>query len=213
MLLVWMILPAFTQKISETTIKRFSVGVDIHQDFWLNKPEDMDVRGINQGGGAFGMYNFQFGKSNFSFAIGLGIGVHNLFSNTTIADIKADTIKFIPIPDTVDYKKSKLGLTYLDIPVEFRLKTDKKVRICLGFKIGYLLDAKTKYKGDREDGLEVIIKERPVKNVERWQFGPVIRVGYDWFNVMAYYSVTQIFRKGKGPDVSPISVGITFMPF
>ncbi len=211
--MVGILMPAFSQKISETTIKRFSVGADINQDFWLNKPDSMDVRGINQGGGAFGMYNFPFGKSNFSFAIGIGITVHNLFSNTTIADIKADTIKFVPIPDTVNYKKSKLGLTYLEIPVEFRLKTKDKVRVCVGFKIGYLLDAKTKYKGDREDGKEVKIKEKPVNNVEKWQFGPVIRVGYDWFNISAYYSVTQIFRKERGPEVSPISVGITLMPF
>jgi len=30
---------------------------------------------------------------------------------------------------------------------------------------------------------------------------------------MGYFSVTQIFEKGLGPDLYPISVGLTFMPF
>jgi len=197
----------------QTTIRRISVGAEIFQDFWLNKPTGMNVRGINQGGGAFFLYSFPFGKSNFSFAIGAGVGFHNLYSNTLIDNIKADTITFSPIPDTVSYKKSKLGLSYIDFPIEFRLKTNNKVRASVGVKLGYLIDAKTKYKGDNEFGNEIIIKTKGVSHVDKFRFGPTVRVGYDWFQVMGYFSVTKLFDKNKGPDLYPISVGITLMPF
>jgi len=199
--------------ISQTTVKRVSVGAEIYQDFWLNKPDDMDGRGINQGAGTFFTYSFPIGKSPLSFAIGAGVSWHNLYSNTRIYDIKADTIIFTPIPDSIDYKKSKIGVTYLDIPLELRLKTNNKIRASIGVKISYVIDAKTKYKGDKLSGYQVIQKEKQISNIDKFQFGPVVRFGYDWFHIVGYFSVTKLFEKERGPDVYPISLGITFMPF
>jgi hypothetical protein len=201
------------QKIGQSTIKRFSFGLDYYTDIWLKKPPDISTRAINQGVSVFGMYNYPFGESNVSIAIGLGTGFHNLYTKGQIEDIKADTINFIKIPDSIDYKRYKLGLSYLDIPLEFRLKTSKKFRFAVGVKFGFLLDGKTKYKGNREDGQLVTIKEKQVDNLQRFRFGPTLRVGYDWFNIYAYYQVTKVFEPGRGPDVYPLSVGITLLPF
>ncbi len=173
----------------------------------------MNVRAINQGAGAFVTYNIPFGTSPVSFAIGAGIGCHNLYSNTTINDIKADTTVFTRIPDTIDYKKSKLGLTYLDFPMELRFVAKNKIRFSVGVKLGYLLDAKTKYKGDNLEGDQITVKYRKVDNVDKFRFGPTIRFGYDWFQIMGYFSVTQIFDKGLGPELYPISVGYDFHAF
>lgn len=208
---------AFSQEksdvMSSSTVKRVSVGADIYQDFWLNKPEDMDSRAINQGAGAYITYSIPFGKSPISFAIGAGVSWHNLYSDTRILNIKADTIVFTPINDSIDYKKSKFGVTYLDLPIELRLKTNNKIRASIGIKLSYVIDAKTKYKGDKVSGYQVVQKEKQVSNVDKFQFGPQVRIGYDWFHVVCYYNVTKIFEKGKGPEIAPISVGITFMPF
>jgi hypothetical protein len=97
--------------------------------------------------------------------------------------------------------------------LEIRLKTEKKFRFAVGFKIGYLMDGKTKYKAEGEDGKPYIIKEKQVAQLEKWRFGPTIRIGYDWINVMGYFNVTQIFKRDRGPDLYPISVGITLLPF
>jgi len=199
--------------IGETTIRRVSVGAEVYQDFWMNWPKGMNVRAINQGAGGFVMYNVPIGKSPLTFSLGAGLGFHNLYSNTTINNIHADTITFTPIVDSIDYRKSKLGLTYLDFPLELKLVTKNKLRFAVGVKLGYLLDAKTKYKGDDLEGFESTIKYRKVEHVDKFRFGPTVRFGYDWFQIMGYFSVTQVFEKGLGPEVYPISVGITFMPF
>jgi hypothetical protein len=203
----------FGQKIGESTIKRFSIGLDLYTDIWLREPPNIDTRAINQGVSAFGMYNYPFGESNLSIAVGVGVGFHNMFTKGMIEDIKADTITFVAIPDSIDYKKYKLGLSYFDIPLEIRLKTDKKFRFAIGFKVGFLMDAKTKYKGDRDDGEQVILKEKQVDNLFNYRFGPTIRFGYDWFNVYAYYQVTKVFEPGRGPESYPLSIGITLLPF
>ena len=197
----------------QTTVKRISVGAEIYQDFWLDKPDDMDGRAINQGAGAFFTYSIPFGKSPLSFALGAGVSWHNLYSDTRIWNIKADTIVFTPIADTTDYKKSKFATTSIDVPFELRLKTNNNIRVSVGAKLSYIVDAKTKYKGDKISGYQVIQKEKQVSNIDKFQFSPYLRVGYSWFHVVCYYSVTQIFEKGKGPDVYPISLGVTFMPF
>lgn len=198
------------QSLSQTTIKRFSFGADVFTDIWMNHPEGADVRTINQGANFFGMYNYPLGDSDFSFAFGIGMGFHNLYSKSIIEDIKADTIVFMPLPDSLPMKRTKLGLSYIDVPLEFRFKTPSKFRLAVGVKVGYLIDAKTKYKFAKGD----IEKLKQVNNVEKFRFGPTIRVGYSWVSLYAYYSVTEIFRKGKGPrNLYPISVGVTFLPF
>jgi hypothetical protein len=213
------LLPAFTlaqektKVLGQEAVRRVSVGADLYQDFWLDKPAGLDARAIHQGAGAYVQYNVPFGNSPLSFAMGIGVGMHNFYSDSRIADITADTIRFVAIPDSVSYKKSKLGLTYLDFPLELRFKAKNKVRFSAGVKLSYLLDAKTKYKGDNENGDPVMIKTRDVAQVDKFQFGPFVRVGYDWFQVFAYYSVTQTFEKNRGPDIYPISLGITLMPF
>jgi hypothetical protein len=67
-----------------------------------------------------------------------------------------------------------------------------------------------KYKYEKAD----IEKAKQVNNVEKFRFGPTLRVGYSWFSLYAYYSVTKVFQGNKGPeDLYPISVGITLLPF
>jgi hypothetical protein len=204
----------FAQTPTETTIKRFSLGADIFTDIWMNQPEGVPARTINQGANVFGMYNFPLGESNFHFAIGAGMGFHNLYTKGVIEDIRADTIKFVPQPDTLAFKRHKLGLTYVDVPIEFRFKSDSKIRFAIGFKVGYKIDGKTKYKGERPDKENVTIKQKQVKYIETFRFGPTLRFGYDWFSLFGYYQISSIFQNNRGPDnLYPISVGITLLPF
>jgi hypothetical protein len=206
---------SFSQDKRTETLRKFSIGLDLFTDIWINKPENVDGRGFNQGMGFCMMYNRPFGESKVSFAIGAGMGFHNFFSDSRIPNIRADSIVFLPIADSVDYKKSKLGLSYIEVPFELRIKTEKKFRIGIGGKVGYLVDAKTKYKGENVyGGDQIILKDKQVDQVQKFIFGPTLRIGYDWFNIFGYYQVTQIFEVDRGPsNLYPISVGITLIPF
>lgn len=207
---------SYSQKVvSENTKKKFSIGMDFFIDYWQDAPENIELDAINRGFNIFGMYNYQFGESDFSFAIGAAICSHNIYTNATIGVEDNETV-FTPIPDSIDYKKSKLALTYLDLPFEFRFKTSKKFRLAIGFKAGMLIDKHIKYKGTdymHNNDEEIVMKSDNVRYTEKYRYGPTFRIGYRWINFMAYYQLSHIFKPDQGPEMAPISIGITLMPF
>ncbi len=215
---------SFPQVVNEKTKKKISIGIGIYTDIWLNMPKDLGIksRTINQGVNIFAMYNVPFGKSNFSFSIGLGLSTHNLYGNFFV-NSSPDSTYMVKIPDSISYKRSKLLVTYLEIPLEFRFKTKSKFTAALGFKGGFMIGSFTKYVGDGgfstvnysvpPDAGKTRIKLWGIKNLEQFTFGPTLRIGYRWINVNAYYMISTIFNKNRGPDMYPISVGIVLMPF
>jgi hypothetical protein len=148
------------------------IMVDIFTDIWMNTPGDsvMSTSAINRGVSTSVLRDFPLGKSNFSFAVGLGIGCHNLYSNAwAVKQSYADSMGtsslgfaytgktvFAKLPDSaggmdVTYKNNKMTNIYLDLPIEFRFRTrneGQKFKFAIGFKIGYLLSSHSKYSGN-----------------------------------------------------------------
>ncbi|MBN2236060.1 MAG: outer membrane beta-barrel protein [Bacteroidales bacterium] len=218
--LVLLTISSIAQPVTESTVKKISLGYDIYNTFWLNMPLGVDTRTLNQGANLFAMYNHEMNDKGLSVAAGLGISSENLFlKDYYIADIHADVVEFSPLPTDLTASRSKLNFTYLDIPLELRLKTEKDVRFGLGFKFGILLDSKTFYKGDAFDedgnwlGYVAIAKDKKINQMEKYRFGVQLRAGYKWVQVFGYYALNKVFIADKGPQMAPISVGITFMPF
>lgn len=195
--------------------KPFNIGLDMFNTFWMDLPEGMSQKGLNIGYSVYGMYNYRFNTSQYSFAGGVGISIYNLASNSLIDDVRAEIITITPIPENVSYDRSKLSFSYLDIPIELRYKSEKSFRLAFGFRVGFRLDNHFTYKGNRLDGSEVAVtvKEKDVSNVEKIAVGTTFRIGYKWINLNVYYSLTNIFEVEKGPEFKPFSIGISFMPF
>ena len=210
----------FSQYINESTRKKFSTVFDVYTDIWMDVPDQIDPRTINQGVNFLGLYDYRFGKSNFSFAFGAGIGSHNFYSNGMVVEDTAGNSQLLPFGDLYpgkSYKRNKISFTYVDIPLEFRLRTKKEIRAALGFKLGFLIDSHTKYKGDdfldTENPGELFIKMKDVPNIENFRYGVTARFGWKFINLTGFYSLTGLFKKDQGPELYPISVGISLMPF
>lgn len=207
--------PIKSQVVNEATKKRVTIGVGMFEDIWSNVPSGIKTRDINQGFQTFVMYNVPFGKSNFGFSIGLGLRVHNLYGNFLVMSSN-DSTYFQKIPDTIGYRRSKLTMPFLEIPIEFKFKSKSKIALGIGFKVGYLLPAHSKYVGENyiDDSHEKLrVKYREIKNLENFSYGPTLRFGYRWFHITGYYSISKLFTKSRGPDMYPISVGFLLMPF
>lgn len=187
----------------------------------INKPSDLKVSALSRSLNAYFTYDVVIGKSNFSIAPGIGIGTDNFYhkkngiawSNNT--QLK-DTITSFPLlGDSITAKKSKLGLVYVDVPIEFRYrsKPNKKQtswKLAAGFKLGFLLASKWKYKGeDLETGTgEVKFKEFKVANINKLRYSAYIRGGYGIFNLFVSYQISSIFQKNKGPQMYPLQFGV-----
>ena len=48
-----------------------------------------------------------------------------------------------------------------------------------------------------------------IKNIEDFRYGLTGRIGYNKYTLQAFYSLSEIFKKGRGePKVVPFSVGV-----
>jgi hypothetical protein len=212
-------LVAISQPVAETTMKKISVGYDVYTSIWMDMPTGIKTRTINQGANVFLMYNHMLSDNGFSFAGGLGVSSENLYlKDAYIPNVKSDSIAFTDLPSGVNLKRSKLNVTYIDIPLEVRYVTDSKMRFTLGMKFGFAVDSKTKMVGDGFDsegtlGYGTKEKHKDVDQLESTRFGVQARIGYKWVHLYGYYSLNKVFKADKGPQMYPISVGVTFMPF
>lgn len=210
---------ANSQVVNERARKRISIGVGMFTDIWSGIPDGIAIRAINQGFQSFVMYNAPFGKSNFGFSAGLGFRANNMYGNflsDSLRDPSGTGTELTMIPKNIDFKRSKLTTPYLELPLEFRYTSKSKIGVGIGFKLAYLLPAHTKYVGedyllDSESKLRV--KYREIENLESFSYGPTLHIGYKWFHVTGYYSISKLFVKNKGPQMYPISIGFVLMPY
>jgi len=215
-------LTSFAQKPSAESIrKRLGLGFGVFNDFWLNVPEDISPRKINQGADVFLNYTFPMDKKgHLSFFAGAGLGMHNFYHQALLGIDSKGVSYFYNAPATVNnnkitVKKSKLSITYFDIPFGFQYKATNKIHGTLGFKVGWSINDHTKYKGSDVSGSGFLVKEKSLnlRNIQSIHYGPYAVVGYKWIGISAFYQLSSVFEKDFGPQISPISIGLVFKSF
>ena len=124
-----------------------------------------------------------------------------------------------PISDSITYKRNKLSTAYIDVPLELRYRTkpnDKgnSFKVALGVKGGFLLSNYTKFIGQGNNfgvsSTSTKYKKYDIPNIAKFRYGATVRIGYGPFNINAFYSLSPLFDKNAGPQITPISVGISF---
>ncbi len=198
--------------------KKINFSVDLFYDIWQNKPDGMNNKGLSFGNSFYVMYEQFIWKKDGKFRLGLGGGIttHKLSTNTYISDVNDSPITFTPInEENIDFKKSKFVVNYLDFMGELRYKSKSNFRLAIGAKLGFRLDSHTTYKGEEltNSGIDITVKNKDIKFIEKIMFSPTLRVGYGFANLYFAYSLTKMFNETNGPELYPISVGITFNPY
>ncbi len=225
---------SYAQKPSAESIrKRLSLGFGVFNDFWQKVPDSINPRAINQGVDVFIHYSFPLDKKGHaSFFVGGGIGAHNFYNEALLgtgkyniyeklpAGVGANESYFYNVPAkfngaNTNLKKSKLTITYLDIPFGFEFKSTSNAHFTLGFKVGWKVDAHTKYKGGdlAGSGYQVIEKDYKLRNIDNFHYGPYAVIGYKWFGASVFYQLSSVFDKDLGPQIRPLSVGLVFKPY
>ena len=110
--------------------------------------------GFSKGLNAYVMLDKPF-KSSPKYSIGIGIGISssNIAFKKMNIDLKSTSTKlpFKAVDDTSHFKKYKLSLSYLEIPLELRytsdpLNSNKSIKAAIGLKLGTVINAHTKGK-------------------------------------------------------------------
>jgi hypothetical protein len=182
-------------------------------DGWSNLPDSIKTGGISRAFNAYLCYDFPITKSNFSFAVGLGVASSNIYfkNQSIILDDTSTTILFKP--EVVDYKKFKFNTTYLEAPFELRYfsnsaNRNKGIKAAIGLKVGTLISAHTKSKRGINNK-PVVEKVSTKRYVESYRYSATLRVGYGNFSVYGQYGLSNVFRVNNGPvNVRPYQIGI-----
>lgn len=181
------------------------IVVDLNYDGWLNIPQGIAQKAYSLGGNAYFIWDYPVGYGPFSLAFGGGFSTHNVHSNGQITySVDGKYTSLTPI--TTPYKTNKLSCNYFEIPLELRMRTGNghKFKMAIGGKIGYMYNIHTKEVDD--DGKRKVYW---IKNVNPWRYGVTFRIGYDKINLQGFYSLSELFLKGKGePNLIPYSIGI-----
>ena len=162
-------------------------------------------------------WDFRIKGSRVSIAPGISYSCTNIYSRSSMqrTDTGGTTFQSLPVYGTdTTAKINKLVLQYLNIPIEIRIRSNiDKFGNCFKWAIGIVggvrVDEHTKFKIDQNGSTNVyIVRRDPDFNLFR--LAPQIRWGYSFFNVVASYDVTNVFKTGRGPKANAFNLGISF---
>ncbi|MBR4391426.1 MAG: outer membrane beta-barrel protein [Bacteroidales bacterium] len=206
----------YAQLIANKTDNKVTMNLDFFNDFQLSTNDNWDARMFNQGFSCALTYNFPLGESTkHTVSLGVGYSGHNYFSYSRIMNpYTTDTLQFQQYRGEDGFKRNKLNCNYIEVPLELRFRIKDAWKIGVGFKFGLLVNAKTKFVGNNEDGVRIHEKYCYISNVERYAYAATLRVGYKWVSAFCAMQLVPVFEVGHdAPRIMPLSVGVTFAPF
>ncbi|MCL9809272.1 porin family protein [Flavobacterium luminosum] len=190
---------------------QFYVGITYN--FLNNKPDGVSQNSFSAGFTLGFLRDFPINKNRtFAIAPGLGLTYNNYKDNVVISESN-NQISYNIVPST-DFDKNKLGLYFLDLPIEFRWRTStfdshKFWRVYTGVKLSYLLQSKSKFVSGPDT-----IKLSNNPDINKFHYGAYVSAGYNTFNVYAYYGLQDFFKNGnlngKPLDLKTINIGLMF---
>lgn len=201
-----------------------TIIVNWNYNSWYNTPSEIEISPLSMGADIYKMFPI-LGKTKFiSFAIGTGLSVQNIKSDTYVK-LEDGASVFYKIPKELKYNSNKISTVFVDIPLEVRLRNrphppkkggvirKRNIRFALGFKVGYILQRYIKYDGNDyrsfNYGNYIKFKEYRTANILKYHYGVYIRGGYGKFALTAFYSLTPFFEEEKSYTLYPFSIGLS----
>ena len=185
-----------------------AVVLDITSNMWRNAPQGIVQHPLKSIG-----FNLSFffdrplGYSPFAIAIGVSYAVEHVQNNGVFVysnNFSTTSIASLQVP----YASNRLTSEWFDIPLELRLRTKGRgpFRLYIGAKAGVNI---TNYHQFIDHDTKT--RDYKIRNLNVYRYGVYARLGYAMLNLYSYYSLSDMFERGSGPQLAPISVGVSFL--
>ncbi len=150
-----------------------------------------------------------FIKRNVSLEYGLSLSwMQYRFANNFLIDEKASTFETEPLEG--DYKKNNLRTTFIEIPLMLTISDDRsKFFVSGGGYAGLMIGSRQKLKTD--GGNKTKIKDD--FNLNNFRYGLEGRIGIGPISVYAQCSLVPLFKDDRGPELTPINIGLALLNF
>lgn len=182
----------------------------------FNQHLELDMLRSNNFAFNFAQWELPIIKNHFSLVSGLGLEwqKYAFKNNTTILPDKNQHIGFID--SLTSYNKSLFKTSWINAPLLIAFNSNKKeeksFHIAAGVVFGYNYTQKTKTRYTVA-GNEFKNKIRGDYALDPFKYAATVRIGYGKFNMFAAYQLNQMFKKGAGPELFPVTAGITLIGF
>ena len=197
---------------------RFVFELNINQMI-RDKSTGFDLKGFSGGFATYFMYDVVIKDSPVSIAPGFGVASDHFSHNSQVVFTDSST-NFVPFVDSIGFKKSKLGLTYLDIPFELRFRgKPNKNNMQWSWASDSSLDLWWEANGSirvRNTGTSEMILTAlsNLRNtVSRTWNASAMELQHEVVTDHSTYIFTirspKIFKDGKSVDMQPITFGIS----
>jgi len=185
-------------------------------DYSMYAPADKDFMSLNQGKSLeldLNFYELNIGlcKNYVGLVSGMGLSFNNYrFENPYTLQKGQQRTEPLAL-DPENLSKTKLAISYLNVPLllEFQLPVNHnegRLFVNAGIIGGVKIGSHTKVKyGDKKD------KDRDGFNLNSFNYSATARIGYKDISLFAKYSLTPLFQTGKGPELTPFTIGISFL--
>jgi hypothetical protein len=143
------------------------------------------------------MYGFDLAWYNFKFSKKLKIDQDPL---------TGDLVWKSPNTGEAEYEDSKLTVAFLNVPIMYYFQPRNGLRLGFGGYAGYKLD---EYNKVYQSGKTIRAGEGDF-NLNNVQYGLRAQAGWRGVDLFCNYSISTLFKDGKGPTLTPIAFGVTF---
>jgi hypothetical protein len=144
----------------------------------------------------------------FEYGVAFDFYNYRFRQNSTLIP-KIDSVKFAEA--STQLSKNKLSDTYVTIPIVFQYESStnysKALHLGIGMNVGYLITSHTKQVSTQYGK----VKDWDSYDLNSFNYGPTLRIGFSWFNLYANYGLNGLFRSGSAPLLNPLSFGISII--
>lgn len=192
---------------------------DYTYDFMTNAPAGVNQEFIPNGHTISLLKERVFGNGKFAIAGGIDYSSQAYYSNLYVSTDLSDGKEVFQILNTDSIERNRLYTEFFDAIFELRYRTlpnnkGKFFRWYLGVKGGVRVNSISRLRTDN-----AIVSFENLGMLNRYRFGTYTRIGYSWFNLYAYYGLSEIFTDGalinannaEVTGITPLSVGISII--
>jgi hypothetical protein len=160
--------------------------------------------------------NLVMARNSVALVTGVGFGWNNYyFNNDILLQQGSEEVEY----ETADqsFKRNKLTVSYLNVPLLLEVQSrvnygPSAFHLSAGINVGLRLMSHTKqvYFIDGEKQKD---KDFQDFHLSPFRYDATARLGWGRINLFASYALNSMFKEGKGPELTPFTLGIRLVSF
>jgi hypothetical protein len=197
----------------------FEMGFNnyINADGKLDAPDGYSHLELKTGKAVFANLNIaefkiELPDERFMIGTGFGFSFRNYYFANRDSILVSGVSPLTAVAAPKSYDKYKLAVDYITVPVLFEVNTSRvnknSFHINAGLVFGYRIGSRVKVRSN--DGKEKVHNNF---NLNDFMVDSRVSIGYGSVNVFATYGLTELFKDNKGPQLTPVTIGITLLGF